>query len=124
MSTRISRRVRSGAIWRSASVAMCAALVASSISVPAALAAPVVPSGDQGLNLPAATLNTLPAVVPASTLPLKFVDSTTGGSVVVRTTTPPATPPKTKTEIASKRTERTRTFANPDGTYTAKEIRL
>jgi RHS repeat-associated protein len=95
---------------------MCAVLVVSSISVPAVAASSTV-SGN-GTSGNGATLNKLPSVVAASTLPLKFIDSASGAEATVRTATVAPTPPKTKTEIPSKRTERSRTYANPDGTYT------
>jgi RHS repeat-associated protein len=82
------------------------------------VAAATVPTGGQGANLPGAALNTIPSIVSAPTLPLKFVGSASGTNVTVRPDIelPPA--PATRTELPDKRTEYSRTYANPNGTFT------
>jgi RHS repeat-associated protein len=92
-------------------------LVATSITVPSVAATTAGPNG-QGANLPsAAATNRLATVTGAPTLPLKFVEGASGSNVDVRPNITVSPAPKVKTEVASLRTEKSRTYANPNGTF-------
>ena len=92
-------------------------LIATSIGIPAAAASP--DPSLQGTSLPSApaATNQIPRVSAAPTLPLQFVDSPSGSNVSVRPNITVPAAPKVTTEVASLRTERSRTYQKPDGSF-------
>ena len=104
-----SRLLRRGLFRRVSSTAACLVLVATSITVPAVVATTALPPA-QGGTLPSAAATNHPAMVKAApTLPLRFVDDASGSNVTVRPTIAPPAPPSVKTEVASMRSEYSRT---------------
>jgi RHS repeat-associated protein len=113
-----ARRVRARILRRALSTATALVLVATSITVPSVAAATAIPAS-RGTNLSnAAATNQLPAVTSAPTLPLQFVDDASGSNVSVRPAVSIPASPTVKTELASARTQYSRTYANPGGKYT------
>ena len=94
-------------------------LVTTSFGIPYVAATSL--SSGQGTNLSDAAINKASSVTRAATLPLKFVDTGSGSAVSIRPSITIPKAPSVATEVPSKRTQYSRTVANPDGSFTLQE---
>ena len=124
MSLVVGRRARRSIARSFASVATCVLLAAVSIETTPPVLAAQAQSGAQGAAGSGSAKNPKPVAQAVPVAPISSSSTGAGatipatGGVSARPSFAGTKPPTTQTEIPGLRTENTRTFENPDGSYT------